>query len=245
MLSEWARVALDLLFPPFCPLCELRLGEDRRDPLCGSCWQRLERLLPPYCARCGRPLPSFETGSPAERSPCEPCRRRRPPFSYARAATLYDGWVREAVHCLKFEGKTAMARPLGDLMAEAGRAMIRVGDVGCLVPVPLHPAREAERGFNQARLLARRVSRCWRVPVESRALRRQRSTLPQTDLGAGARRRNVRGAFVVARPRAVSGRHVLLIDDVFTTGATVSECARTLLAGGAATVGVLTVARVP
>ena len=148
------------------------------------------------------------------------------------------------MHALKFQGKTALARPLGDLMAEVGATMLPVDAVDCLVPVPLHPSREAERGFNQSALLANRVSRRWGVPVEARALRRRRVTLPQTDLDASSRRANVRGAFAVSRPGAVDGRHVLLVDDVFTTGATVSECARVLLDAGATAVGVLTVARV-
>jgi len=129
-------------------------------------------------------------------------------------------------------------------MAEAGSTMLVVNAVDCLVPVPLHPSREAERGFNQSMLLASRVSRRWGIPIVSRALRRQRPTPPQTDLDADERRRNVKGAFAVSRPGAVNGQHVLLIDDVFTTGATVSECARLLLDAGARTVGVLTVSRV-
>ena len=149
------------------------------------------------------------------------------------------------MHALKFEGKTALARPLGDLLAEAGSAMLAVGAVDCLVPVPLHPSREAERGFNQSVLLANRVGRRWGVPVERRALRRRRPTLSQTDLDAERRRANVRGAFTLSRSAAVEGRHVLLIDDVFTTGATVAECARVLLEAGASAVGVLTLARVP
>lgn len=244
MWREWALAFVDLLLPPFCPLCRARLDEGRRDPLCGSCWDRLERLSPPYCRTCGRPFPRFDPGGAPEAGPCEPCRRRRPRFSYARAATLYGERVREAVHALKFQGKTALARPLGDLMAEVGSRVLPVAAVDCLVPVPLHPSREAERGFNQSVLLARRVSRRWGVPVEPRALRRRRSTPSQTDLDAEARRANVKDAFQVYRSRAVDGRHVLLIDDVFTTGATVSECARVLLDAGARTVGVLTVARV-
>ncbi len=245
MWKEWALAFVDLLFPPFCPLCRARLDEGRRDPLCGPCWAGLERLPPPYCRTCGRPFPAFDPGRPAQASPCEPCRRRRPPFAYARAAAVYGERVREAVHALKFERKTALARPLGDLMAEAGSAMLPLDAVDCLVPVPLHPSREAERGFNQSVLLANRVGRRWGVPVESRSLRRRRPTLPQTDLDAEGRRANVRGAFTLSRPAAVDGRHVLLIDDVFTTGATVAECARVLLEAGARAVGVLTVARVP
>lgn len=245
MWQAWATAALDLLFPPICPLCLLRLGEGRRDPLCGSCWGRLERLRPPYCRTCGRPFPRLEPGGPPEGSPCEPCRRRRPPFTYARAATLYGETVREALHALKFGGKAALARPLGDLLAEAGQAMLAVEAVDCLIPVPLHPSREAARRFNQSALLAARLSRRWRIPVEPKALRRRRSTRSQTDLDAEERRANVKGAFAIRRSAAVGGRHVLLIDDVFTTGATVSECARVLLESGAATVGVLTVARVP
>ena len=201
--------------------------------------------MPPYCRTCGRPFPSFEPGRASERARCEPCRRRRPLFTYARSATLYGERVREALFCLKFGGKTAMARPLGDLMADAGGAMVPIKGIDCLVPVPLHPSREAERGFNQSGLLARRVSQRWGVPVEAKALRRQRFTHSQTDLDAAERRRNVKGAFALSRPEAFVERHVLLIDDVFTTGATVSECARVLLAAGAASVGVLTVARVP
>lgn len=130
-------------------------------------------------------------------------------------------------------------------MAQAGQAMVPVEAVDCLIPVPLHPSREAERGFNQSLLLARHVGRRWRIAVEPRGLHRQRATPPQTDLGAPERRKNVKGAFAVSRPETVGGRHVLLIDDVLTTGATVSECARTLVAAGAQMAGVLTVSRVP
>lgn len=251
---RWLAAGLDLLFPPLCPLCRARLGEGRRDPLCGPCWVRLPRLGPPYCARCGKPFYTFDpdgrgdTGQPAPLSVglCEPCQRQPPPFTYARAATLYHGTVREALHAFKFGRKPGLARPLGDLLAEAGHAMLSRDGVDCLVPVPLHAAREAERGFNQSLLLARRLSWRWGVPVADRALKRARVTRPQSELSAQERRSNVRGAFVLRRPHAVARAHVLLIDDIFTTGATVSECCRALLsAGGARTVGVLTVARVP
>lgn len=145
----------------------------------------------------------------------------------------------------KFGRKTALARPLGDLLAEAG-PMVPTHTIDCLVPVPLHPSREAERGFNQALLLARELSRRWEIPVTEGVLKRARATPSQTELSAEARRANVRGAFVLHRPDRVAGAHLLLVDDILTTGATVAECCRVLLtAGGARTVGVLTVARVP
>jgi ComF family protein len=153
--------------------------------------------------------------------------------------------VREALHAFKFRGKRALARPLGDLLAEEGARLVPTEAVDCLLPVPLHPRREAERGFNQSTLLARRLGWRWGIPVVEEALRRTVATRPQTELGGDERRRNVSGAFVLRQPGAVADRRTLLIDDILTTGATVSECARVLLTGGAAAVGVLTVARVP
>ncbi|MFQ5829020.1 MAG: ComF family protein [Candidatus Methylomirabilia bacterium] len=158
--------------------------------------------------------------------------------------TLYGDTVREALHALKFGRKTALARPLGDLLAQAGQALLPPVSVDGLVPVPLHPTREAERGFNQSLLLARRVARQWRLPVIASALKRVVATRPQTEFSIRERRANVRGAFGLRGPAAVAGRHLLLIDDVFTTGATATECCRVLLDGGASAVGVLTVARV-
>jgi ComF family protein len=153
--------------------------------------------------------------------------------------------MREALHAFKFAGKSSLAGPLGDLLAEVGAALLPREDVDCLVPVPLHPLREAERGFNQSLLLARRVSRRWGIPVADGVLKRVRVTRPQTDLSARERRANVRGAFAFRRAEAMAGAHLLLIDDILTTGATVSECARVLLCEGRArAVGVLAVARV-
>ena len=174
---------------------------------------------------------------------CGRCRRRRPPFTYARAAVRYDEVAREAVHALKFRGHRALAAPLGDLIAGMGPAGRPSGPPDLLVPVPLHPRRERERGFNQALLLCRRVGEAWSVPVCADALERTLATRPQTELTAGARRANVRDAFALRSPERVAGRHVVLIDDVVTTGSTVAACARCLAKGGVATVGVLTVAR--
>jgi ComF family protein len=241
-MRAWAVAALDLLFPAHCPACAAPLGEDRRDPLCGSCWAAIERIGPPQCATCGRPVPALDgaVGSPAGGT-CPGCVAQPPAFDYARAAGVYAGPLRESLHALKFGGKRAVARPLGDLLlAQCASAL--EADVTVLVPVPLGRERQRERGFNQAELLAGRVAPCLGVRVAGRWLRRRHETRPQSDLNAAERRANVRHAFV-ASP-AVAGHHVVIVDDVLTTGATAGECARALRAAGARRIGVLTVARV-
>jgi ComF family protein len=184
-------------------------------------------------------LGSFEAGPL-----CGPCRRRAPGFDYARSAARYENVMREALHAFKFRGRRALAAPLGDLVVEAMEGRLPAGVPALLVPVPLHPRRERERGFNQAALLAQRVGRAWQVPVRDDLLVRAVATPSQTELDAAARRANVRNAFRLRRPDAIAGHHVLLVDDILTTGATLSECARCLREAGAALVGALTVARV-
>jgi len=231
----WVTAALDLVFPPLCPVCDGILGAGRRDPLCGACWEGFERIAPPWCRCCGAPL--------GIEGLCGACRSRRPRFAYARAAVLYGDLVREAIHAFKFGGRRGLATPLGDLLAGLGLSALPGAAPDALVPVPLHPRRARERGYDQALLLARRLERAWGVAVVADALVRAVPTQPQTDLDAAARRRNVRDAFAVRRPELIAGRHVVLVDDVLTTGATAGECARTLARAGAAAVGVVTVAR--
>ena len=175
---------------------------------------------------------------------CSSCRKHAPGFDYARSAARYEDVMREALHALKFRGRRGLSAPLGALLVEAMEGRLPAGVPALLVPVPLHPRRERERGFNQASLLARRVGLAWGVPVGGDVLVRVVATPSQTELDAPARRANVRAAFRLRRPELIAGRHVLLVDDILTTGATLSECARCLREGGAATVGALTVARV-
>lgn len=247
MLMRFTQAALDLVFPALCPLCHRVLGGDRRDPLCGSCWRAIARLGRPRCHVCGAAPPVATTvgdagGSISPAPPCAMCTADPPPYDYARSAAIFGGALREALHAFKFAGKRALARPLGDLAAEHCAATL-AEEIEAVVPVPLARERERERGFNQAELLAHRVARQLGVPARPRWLARVRPTRPQSDLAASERRANVQGAFR-ASPE-VSGHHVLVVDDVLTTGSTLGECARALRASGARRVGVLTVARVP
>jgi ComF family protein len=245
VLSSFTVAALDLVFPALCPVCHTTLGAGRRDPLCGTCWRAITRLGSPWCNRCGAApalSASFDESPRAVPDrPCAACASTPPAYDYARSAAVYEGELREALHALKFAGRRALANPLGELAAEQCLGSLPDG-IEALIPVPLARERERERGFNQAALLARRIGRRLQVPTRPRWLVRVRATRPQSDLSAAERRANVRGAFR-ASPR-VTGRHVVVIDDILTTGATLDACASALHRAGARRVGVLTVARV-
>jgi ComF family protein len=177
---------------------------------------------------------------------CGRCLLAPPAFERARACVLFrasddDDPLRAALHRYKYGRETALANGLGSLFATRGREAVRPHDV--VVPVPLHLERLRWRGFNQALLLAGRLCRTTGVRLDSFSLVRRRATVPQVELDEGARRRNVAGAFCVARPERVAGRRVLLVDDVLTTGSTVNECSRALQRAGAAAVDVLVLAR--
>jgi ComF family protein len=188
-------------------------------------------------------LPSWRVLDPP-RAMCPACRRRPPgAVEIARSAGDYDGALREIIHAFKYDGRRSLSSPLGTLLREAGSDVLN--DASCVVPVPLHPWRRFRRGFNQAADLAASLS----IPVVH-ALWRRRLTAPQTGLAAGARRRNVRGAFVISpllRRRVLQtmivDRVVVLVDDVRTTGATLDACAHVLRDAGAKQVRALTVAR--
>ncbi len=150
----------------------------------------------------------------------------------------------EVISRFKFRGAARLAKPLGTLLADYADREFLFSEFDLLVPVPLHRQRLRDRGFNQSLLLARRIAKIHSLPVDTAALQRIRHTQPQTELSGPERRKNIRQAFAVSRTGSISGKRVLLIDDVFTTGATVQECAKTLLRAGAQQVDVLTLARV-
>jgi ComF family protein len=176
---------------------------------------------------------------------CQRCRERQDHFRLARAALRYreGGVARSAILLAKHGRRMTLLKRLARLLAEEAPKHLPLGDWDALVPVPLHWTRRWRRGFNQAEVLARAVGRRHGLPVLRGMLRRLRPTPPQQG-DVEARRRNVRDAFAVTAGPVVAGRRLLLVDDVFTTGATVDACARTLLRAGAADVGVLTLARV-
>lgn len=218
---------LDLLFPPRCVGCR-QIG----DWLCTTCQSQIPRVEPPFCVRCGN---SVLTGDL-----CARCRTAPLDIDRIRAAVYFEGALREAVHHLKYKGRTALAKPLGNLMAAYWRQHPMPAEV--VVAVPLHATRLRERGYNQAALLARELARQVGLTVKEGTLERKRATAPQVDLSAQQRRENVRDAFS-CRDDELSGKRVLLVDDVCTTGATLEACAVALRENGARSVQALTLAR--
>ncbi|KUK41179.1 MAG: Phosphoribosyltransferase [Clostridia bacterium 62_21] len=230
---------LNLLFPctPQCPLC----GSRGTEGVCEVCRQVLAVFRRRgVCACCGR-YP--ERGEVPPGALCAICRKVSWPFVAARGAGPFESLLRKAIHRFKYGGRRSLAPVLGELMAEAAREESLFRAVEVCVPVPLTPARLNARGFNQAELLAREVGRRLGLEVVG-ALARVRETPPQVGLTRGGRAANIEGALVPLSTHGVRGRRVLLVDDVFTTGATAAASARALLRGGALEVYVLTAATV-
>ena len=226
---------LCVVFPSRCPSCGEPVVRPTRGPLCTGCWKTLPRHSGSLCD-CGLPV-----GVTA--APCGRCRRGLSPFSRGASLGPYEGSLRVVIHELTYRGRRRVARRLAEELLSRGSLAVAIG-ADALVPVPLHPRRLRERGFNQAELLAREVGRAIGLPVWSRVLVRRRDTAPQTGLSAAARCANVANAFVVRSGGRVAGQTLVLVDDVTTTGATVLACAARLRECGAKDVRLLSVARV-
>lgn len=230
-LHQVSQALLDLVFPPQCAVCHT-MGT----LLCDSCLQQFPHVVDPICDHCGCPInhPGL----------CAACQISPPAIDGIRSVVMLTDGARQAVHRFKYEGASALAAPLAGLMAEYWSCRALPAEV--LVAVPLHIARERERGYNQSYLLAREFGRQVGLPVLNGTLRRVRRTRPQVGLAAAERHANVGGAFTYCPPRhgsGVDGLHVLLVDDVCTTGATLEACSVALKAAGAASVWGFTLAR--
>jgi ComF family protein len=219
-------------------------GDLLRPYFCRDCRSAVTPVASPLCPRCGI---MFQSRVGADHL-CGRCLEQAPAFNIARAALVYDRSTVDIIHCYKYRGKTRLAAPLATLL---WRTFDRCWDgrtVDLVLPVPLHRRRLRRRGFNQSDLLLR----AWRrhayasavPPIRTGVLERTRTAAPQAGLSRRERESNIRGVFAVRHPEQVDGRHILLVDDVITTGATAGECARVLLASGAARVDVLALARV-
>jgi ComF family protein len=235
---------LAVVFGPVCAACDRPLENPTRGPVCEPCWRSILPLTPPLCDACGDPLATCQNRAEGKAlSPdldlrCTRCRRQKRLIVLTRSIGSYDGALRAIVHAFKYDGRRSLARRLGELMKVRGSMVLAGAEI--IVPVPLHPSRRRERGFDQAADLARHVG----LPVV-RALVRSRPTAVQASLPAGRRHANVRDAFALAPAAArLRGRVVVLVDDVSTTGATLEACARAVSGASPREIRALTAARV-
>ena len=227
-----------LLFPPRCQAC----GTLQDSQICETCRSEIEVVRAPMCRCCGVPLDPLAAGP----SLCADCRSGRK-FSGARSVGLHAGPLRQAIIRYKYHGRRRLAGVFGEMLADLARAdghdALPLPTASAVLPVPLHPARRRWRGFDQAELLCAPVAEALGIPVLTDALERVRDTTPQTSMRGKQRHENVRGAFEARKTHLLKGRSFILVDDVFTTGATISECARMLRKAGATDVYALTIAR--
>ncbi|HHU50621.1 MAG TPA: ComF family protein [Firmicutes bacterium] len=233
------RGLLDLLYPPLliCPVCggsfPKYYGKLR---ICADCLKRLPIITPPLCEVCSRPVRGDES------SPCAECRREPRFYRRGKAVFLYTGMMREILHAAKYDFRPELATAIGTLLAVGVEDIPFYDKIDLIIPVPLHPAKVKSRGYNQAELIAAPVAVSLRKPLQIQTLVRNKLTRSQSKCGRAERKKNIANAFTVIDGQAVAGKKILLIDDIATTGYTLSECARMLLLAGAKEVNVLTAA---
>jgi ComF family protein len=230
---------LDLLFPPVCQLCHHHRARPADGLVCPACWARVRFIRPPFCDRCGLPF----AGELTTGFVCTNCHDLTFHFAWARSAVHAKSVTLEAIHRFKYSGARWFEFFLADLLVREAAAPLRAEKWDYLVPVPLHPVKLREREFNQAERLASHLSRATGIPLNLDLLVRVHATATQTLLTRAERAANMKRAFAVPPGVPVKGRRIVLVDDVFTTGATTNAGAAALRAAGAAAVGVWTVAR--
>ena len=235
-IASIANALVAALLAPACAVCNVILDDPLAGCVCRNCWAAIRPFTPPLCDACGEPLAG------QGQSLCRQCAHRRRIVDRSRAVGEDDGALREIIHALKYSSRGSLAQPLAALMRSRGFELLRQADYS--VPVPLHWRREHQRGFNQARELARHLG----CPIID-ALVRKRGTRPQVELAADRRHANVEAAFRLRRrllraSRSIEGLKLVLIDDVSTTGSTLEACATVLKEAGASQIYALTAARV-
>ena len=232
-----------VLFPSDCRLCQASLNNISRIPVCRDCLAEIQPTRAPQCVLCGDRL----AGATLLRGDgrCSNCRDSAPDFDRALSFGEYQAGLRGLIHLLKYERVTPVAAPLGKMLAQPIAELVDDNAAPIAIPVPLHKSRRRSRSFNQSELIALAAVRHlpYKLEVLTGALIRQRDTISQVGLSREERIENMRDAFRVAQPSRINGRDILLVDDVMTTGTTLSECARVLKQTGAKRVWAATVAR--
>lgn len=241
-LKSWLDAALGFFYPNVCQLCGVVKATAGEGYVCASCWSQpggIHFIQPPFCERCGLPY----EGDITTTFECSNCREMDLHFSSARAAVAAQGLVLEVIHRYKYQQALWFEPFLADLLARQAVPQINPADWDVIVPIPLHPLKLREREFNQAGRLATLLGRATQISVKKHLVQRVEPTRTQTRLTRTERAENMRGAFLAKATDELTGQRVIIVDDVLTTGATASSCARALREAGAAEVAVWTLAR--
>jgi competence protein ComFC len=239
LTKNWLNAGLGFFYPEICQLCETERATGKDGFVCGRCWAQVRFIRPPFCERCGLPYPGDLTTT----FECSNCREMKLHFSSARSAVVAKSIVLEAIHRYKYSHALWFEPFLADLLIREAKPVLCGRNWDFIVPVPLHPVKQREREFNQAERLARHLSVATNIPLNARLLRRVSATMTQTRLTKQQRAANMRGVFTIRDGIKLSDARVVIVDDVFTTGATTNACAQALRAAGADEVCVWTVAR--
>jgi ComF family protein len=238
-LFSWGKIAEVLLFPSFCELCHAFLEKPGEKIICSPCSDKLEPSSSSYCLSCGR----FFEGA-GEPHLCGACLDSRPPFSKHRSCARYEGVVKDVILLFKYRGFEVLGQTLGDFMfLTLGKEEDLWSGLDAIIPVPLHPKKEKKRGFNQSRILAKRLAEQKKIALVDKQLIKLRNSPAQTSLEGRERAKNVKGAFQVRNSGELKGKTVLLVDDVYTTGSTLRECSLALKKAGVEEIRAVTIAQ--
>ena len=238
-IKSWVNTGLGFFYPEICKLCERERATASLGLVCPQCRQQVRFIRPPFCERCGLPFPGDITTD----FECANCRDTKLHFRFARSAVIAKTVVLEVIHRFKYQRALWFESFLAGLFLQAALPALREQGWNFIVPVPLHPLKQREREFNQAERLAKHLSDAAGIALQTNLLRRIHPTLTQTRLTKQQRTANMRNAFAVRDGIKLNGEKIVLVDDVFTTGATTSACAKALRKAGAGDVCVWTVAR--
>jgi ComF family protein len=239
-LSQALNDLSEVIFPPQCLGCSEILHPYTGQLFCPACNDQIKFISGSLCFICGTTFPD----SPAQSHLCGDCLENKTYFSQARAVFSYENFILNAIHQFKYNRNISTGEILASFMADFRFPDIDFADYSLIMPVPLHIKRLRERGFNQSLILARLMGKKRRIPVNFSLLKRHKFTITQAGSNRNERKQNIKGAFEVSDSKIIAGKNIILVDDVYTTGATVNECAKILIRAGAQKVAVLTLARV-
>jgi len=237
--QNWLQAGMALIYPEICQICHRQRATPREGFVCAQCWSQVRFIRPPFCERCGLPCEGELTNS----FECTNCREMEFHFRFARAAVVAKTVVLEVIHRFKYSRSLWFENFLAGLLLREAAPVLDPKEWDFIVPVPLHPLKKREREFNQSDILARRLASATGIPFQPKMLRRIIHTSTQTLLSREKRALNMRGAFAVREDIPLEDKRIVIMDDIFTTGATTNACARALRGAGAADVCVWTVAR--